>query len=201
MHKTIIWSFDQNAPLYQLRYCNIWKLKLIFWCKIIYTSPNCQRNKIFCCNFWTGRDMNTKLWIFWFYTVIFMSVYAIVMVGSMESRVQNPTKQRECYGMSFEIFRLVADRAGMGPAWQTCAPTSCPATGVASISTDISARMEQNSNERHSAVFTLNADLSLRWAHMPFCRFCHALAHFLFEILTGDIWAHIPCLRIISTLA
>ena len=21
------------------------------------------------------------------------------------------------------------------------------------------------------------ADLSLRWAHMPFCRFCHALAH------------------------
>ena len=33
--------------------------------------------------------MNTKLWIFWFYTVIFMSVYAIVMVSSMESRVQN----------------------------------------------------------------------------------------------------------------
>ena len=24
------------------------------------------------------------------------------------------------------------------------------------------------------------ADLSLRWAHMPFCWFCHALAHFVF---------------------
>ena len=25
----------------------------------------------------------------------------------------------------------------------------------------------------------VQADLSLRWAHMPFCRFCHALAHFI----------------------
>ena len=48
-----------------------------------------------------------------------MSVYAIAMVGcdslSTESRVQNPTKQRECYGMVIEISRLVADRAGIGP--------------------------------------------------------------------------------------
>ena len=67
-----------------------------------------------------------------------MSVNVIVMVGrdslSMESRIQNSTKERECYGMTVEISRLVADRAGMGPAWQTCALTSCPATDVASAS-------------------------------------------------------------------
>ena len=88
-----------------------------------------------------------------------MSVYAIVMVGrdslSTESRVQNPTKQRECYGMVIEISRLVADRTGMGPASQTYAPTSRPATDVAS-SAGVSARMEQYSNERDSAVFMLN---------------------------------------------
>ena len=26
---------------------------------------------------------------------------------------------------------------------------------------------------------TDQADLSLRWAHMPFCRFCHEAAHFV----------------------
>ena len=123
------------------------------------TSPNCQRNKIFCYNFRTRRD-SKKLWIFWFYTVIFMSVYAIVMVGrdslSTESRVQNPTKQCECYGMAIEISRLVAARTGMGPAWQTCVPTPSPATDVASPSAGVSARMEQHSNECDSAVFTLN---------------------------------------------
>ena len=49
-----------------------------------------------------------------------MSVYVIAMVGhdslSTESRVQKPTKQRESYGMAIQISRLVADRAGMGPA-------------------------------------------------------------------------------------
>ena len=50
-------------------------------------------------------------------------------------------------------FPDVADRAGIGPAWQTCAPTSCPAIDVASASADVSARMKQNSNERDSAVF------------------------------------------------
>ena len=98
----------------------------------MYTSPNCQRNKIFCCNFWTRRDTNTKLSIFRFYTVTFISVYSIVMVGreslSTESRVQNPTKQRECYGMAIEISRLVADRADMWPASQTCAQDVRPQT-------------------------------------------------------------------------
>ena len=36
-------------------------------------------------------------------------LYAIVMVGldslNTESRVQNPTKQHECYGMAIEISR------------------------------------------------------------------------------------------------
>ena len=86
-----------------------------------------------------------------------MSVYAVVMVGrdslNTESRVQNPTKQRECYGMAIEISRLVADRTGMEPASQTCAPTSRPATDVVSTSAGVSARMEQHSNERDSAVF------------------------------------------------
>ena len=32
------------------------------------------------------------------------------------------------------------------------------------------------------------ADLSLRWAHMPFCRFCHALAHFTYvDLLLANI--------------
>ena len=31
------------------------------------------------------------------------------------------------------------------------------------------------------------ADLSLSWAYMQFCRFCHALAHLSFS--TPDIWA------------
>ena len=26
------------------------------------------------------------------------------------------------------------------------------------------------------------ADLSLRWAHIPFCRFCHVAAHFYFPV-------------------
>ena len=89
-----------------------------------------------------------------------MSVYAIVMVGrdslSTESSIQNPTKQPECYGMAIEISRFVADRAGMGPAWQTCVPTSCLATDVASVSAGVSARLEQHSNERDLALFTLN---------------------------------------------
>ena len=43
----------------------------------------------------------------------------------------------------------------MGPAWQTCAPTSCSATDVASTSVGVSAKME-HFNERDLAVLTLN---------------------------------------------
>ena len=119
-----------------------------------YTSPNCQRNKIFCCNFWTRRDTNMKLWIFWLYTFIFMSVYAIVMVDrdSGYKTLQNNVNGMEWPSKSPDV----ADRAGMGPAWQTCAPTSCPATDVASNSACVSARMEQHSNEHDSVVVTLN---------------------------------------------
>ena len=34
------------------------------------------------------------------------------------------------------------------------------------------------------------ADLSLLWAHLPFCRFCHALAHFG-VLLKSISWRHI----------
>ena len=38
------------------------------------------------------------------------------------------------------------------------------------------------------------ADLSLRWAHKPFCRFCHALAH-LIHIFFYDVSHWVRCLR------
>ena len=46
---------------------------------------------------------------------------------------------------------------------------------------------------------TAQADLSLRWAHMPFCWFCHVAAHILNgihrrlpepELFTGDTWTY-----------
>ena len=45
---------------------------------------------------------------------------------------------------------------------------------------------------------TLIADLSLRWAHMPHCWFCHEVAQFFMRIaktLIADLslrWAHMP---------
>ena len=59
-----------------------------------YTNPNCQRNKVLCCNCFTRRGTAMNLRIFLSYTMIFKSVYTIVMVSrdslNKESRVQNP---------------------------------------------------------------------------------------------------------------
>ena len=41
-----------------------------------------------------------------------------------------------------------------------------------------------------SAWADAQADLSLRWAHMPFCRFCHALARIYYEGSDQDTHLH-----------
>ena len=38
------------------------------------------------------------------------------------------------------------------------------------------------------------ADLSLHWAYMPFCRFCHALAHLYFVPDFNGLWSGSPLL-------
>ena len=79
---------------------------------------NCQCNKISAVTF-RPEEIQTRNFGFSGSTQLSLClyVYAIVMVGrdsrSMESRVQNPTKQCECYGMAIKS----PDLSPIGQVW------------------------------------------------------------------------------------
>ena len=56
-------------------------------------------------------------------------------------------------------------------------------------------------SEDWSDLADVQADQSLRWADMPFCWFCHALAHFLFYKQTLKILTRGWCGLMLSTYA
>ena len=69
---------------------------------------------------------------------------------------------------------------GIRPVWSE---SSLCAQWVAMDPSFLQADSKDSDQTRADA----QADLSLRWAHMPFCWFCHEVAHIWIDYLTGKI--------------
>ena len=79
----------------------------------------------------------------------------------------------------------------VGPAKTQISPGICPVRSESSLSTWRKAWVLSYPLSTKRRLWLdwadAQADLSLRWAHMPFCWFCHEAAHFPFYI-----WEQIP---------